>query len=96
MSEDSSVSSAPYRVEVASPARRDLERLPSRIVHAVIEFISGPLAENPCRLSKPLRDELAGIRSARRGDYRTLLRIDDSGHTIVIVRIDHRAHAYRT
>ncbi|QTI69632.1 type II toxin-antitoxin system RelE family toxin [Gordonia polyisoprenivorans] len=95
MSEDPGCSPDPYRVEVASPARRDLERLPSRIVHAVIEFISGPLAENPHRLGKPLRDQLEGLRSARRGDYRILLRIDDSGHTIIIVRIDHRAHAYR-
>ncbi|MDF3281593.1 MULTISPECIES: type II toxin-antitoxin system RelE/ParE family toxin [unclassified Gordonia (in: high G+C Gram-positive bacteria)] len=95
MSEDAVGSPDPYRVEVAFPARRDLQRLPSRIVHAVIEFISGPLAENPHRLSKPLRDELDGLRSARRGDYRVLLRIDESGHTIIIVRIDHRAHAYR-
>lgn len=79
----------PYRVEVASPpARRDLQRLPSRIVHAVIEFISGPLAGNPHRLSKPLRNDLAGLHSARRGDYRVLLRIDDPNHTIVVVRID--------
>ncbi len=86
----------PFRVELASPARRDLGKLPERIVHAVIEFISGPLAENPHRLSKPLRDELAGLHSARRGDYRVLLRIDEDAHVVVIVRIDHRAHAYHT
>ncbi|MGP3705586.1 type II toxin-antitoxin system RelE family toxin, partial [Gordonia paraffinivorans] len=45
--------------------------------------------------SKPLRDDLADLHSARRGDYRILLRIDDPDHTIVIVRINHRAHAYR-
>ena len=96
MSDAPTDSPAPYLVEVASPARRDLQRLPSRIVHAVIEFISGPLAGNPHRLSKPLRDDLVGLHSARRGDYRVLLRIDDPNHTIVVVRIDHRAHAYRT
>ena len=96
MSDNPTDSADEYRVEVASPARRDLQRLPSRIVHAVIEFISGPLAGNPHRLSKPLRDDLEGLRSARRGGYRILLRIDDPHHTIVIVKIDHRAHAYRT
>ncbi|MEO9330571.1 type II toxin-antitoxin system RelE family toxin, partial [Gordonia aurantiaca] len=40
--------------------------------------------------------DLEGLHSARRGDYRILLRIDDPNHTIVIVKIDHRAHAYRT
>ncbi|WP_080512573.1 type II toxin-antitoxin system RelE family toxin [Rhodococcus opacus] len=71
--------------------------LPPRIVHAVIEFISGPLADNPHRLGKPLRDDLAGLHSARRGDYRILFRIDDPNQTIVVVvGIDHRAHVYRT
>lgn len=88
--------SATYTVEVASPARRALSRLPGRVVHAIIEFISGPLAAHPHRLRKPLRNELEGLRSARRGDYRILLRIDEEQHTIVIVDIDHRAHIYRT
>ncbi|NCL74834.1 type II toxin-antitoxin system RelE/ParE family toxin [Rhodococcus sp. YH1] len=86
---------APYDVAIASPARRALSRLPGRIVHAVVEFISGPLAENPHRLSKPLRNDLAGLRSARRGDYRILLRVDDDHRTLLIVDIDHRAHIYR-
>ncbi|MGB6246296.1 type II toxin-antitoxin system RelE family toxin [Gordonia sp. (in: high G+C Gram-positive bacteria)] len=66
------------------------------MVHAVVEFIAGPLAENPHRLSKPLRDELDGLRSARRGDYRVLLRIDEPQHTIVVLDIGHRSHIYRT
>lgn len=92
----SSETAAPYNVEVASPARRALSRLPSRVVHAIIEFISGPLASHPLRLSKPLRNELEGLRSARRGDYRVLLRVDEEKHAITIIDIDHRAHIYRT
>jgi mRNA interferase RelE/StbE len=84
-----------YRVEVAAPALRDLRRLPAKIAAAIIEFITGPLAENPQRLSEPLRSELAEYRSARRGDYRVLLRIDDDGQTILITAIRHRAHVYR-
>ena len=77
------------------PARRDLRRLPARIGAAIIEFITGVLAENPQRLSKPMRGELAAYRSACRGEYRVVFRIDDADHTIVIVAIDHRAHIYR-
>ena len=84
-----------YRVEVAGPARRDLQRLSGKIAAAIIEFITGPLADNPHLLSKPLRIELAAYRSARRGDYRVLFRIDDDQHTIVIVSVSHRAHIYR-
>lgn len=90
------MSAEPYGVEFASAAKRSLARLPGRIVHAVVEFIAGPLAENPHRLSKPLRFELEGTRSARRGDYRVLLRIDEPRHVIVVLQIDHRAHVYRT
>ncbi|MFT4128006.1 MAG: type II toxin-antitoxin system RelE/ParE family toxin [Gordonia sp. (in: high G+C Gram-positive bacteria)] len=87
---------APYAVEFASAAKRSLARLPGRVVHAVIEFVAGPLAENPRRLSKPLRNDLDGTYSARRGDYRILLRIDEPHRTLVILDINHRAHIYRT
>ena len=85
----------PYRVEVDGPARRNLQRLPHKIAGAIIKFITGPLADNPHRLSKPLRGELASYRSARRGDYRVLLRIDDDRHALLIVAINHRAHINR-
>lgn len=89
------INDRPYHVEVAGSARRDLRRLSSKIAAAIIEFITGPLAENPRRLSKVLRGELAAYRSARRGDYRVLFRIDDEKQTIVIVAVNHRAHIYR-
>lgn len=85
----------PYRVEVSGPARRDLRRLPAKIARAIVEFLTGPLAENPQRLSKPLRGELSAYRSARRGDYRVMFRIDDNEHTVVVVTVSHRAHIYR-
>ncbi|OQZ99416.1 type II toxin-antitoxin system RelE family toxin [Mycolicibacter algericus] len=85
----------PYRVEVDGPAQRDLQRLPHKTAAAIVEFITGALADNPARLSKPLRAELARYRSARRGDYRVLLRIDEDRRVVLVVGIKHRAHAYR-
>ena len=84
-----------YRVELAGEARRDLHRLPAKVATAIIEFITGPLAGNPARLSKPLTNEFAPYRAARRGDYRVLIRIDEAAHAVLVVRIDHRAHVYR-
>ncbi len=60
-----------------------------------MEFIYGPLAANPYRLGKPLVGELAGLRSARRGAYRVIYRIDTAYVVVEVVHIDHRAHAYR-
>lgn len=85
----------PYRVELAGEARRGLHRLPAKIAAVMIEFITGPLADSPARLSKPLTNELAAYRSARRGDYRVLIRIDAPARTVLVVRVDHRADVYR-
>jgi len=68
---------------LSSSAIRDLDRIPPRVVPAVLEFIYGPLTENPRRLGKPLRDDFAGECSARRGSYRILYRLDDARHLIV-------------
>lgn len=84
-----------YRVEISSAARRQLQRLPERVAVAIVEFLTAVVPEDPARLSKPLTGELAGLRSARRGDYRVLLWIDEAEGTVVVVRVAHRAHAYQ-
>jgi mRNA interferase RelE/StbE len=85
-----------YRVEWSGPAQRDMARLPSRVALAVLVYVDERLAENPHRLSKPLAGELHGNRTARNGDYRILLRVDDDPQIIWILRVDHRAHVYRS
>ena len=87
----------PYELIVAPPAVRALQtKLPEPVAAAVIEFLTGSLIENPHRVGKPLRGDLAGIHSARRGTYRVLYRINDNRHEVVVIRIDHRRGAYRT
>ena len=85
----------PHRIELASEARRSLHRLPAKIAAAIIEFITGPLADNPARLSNSLTNELAALRAARRGDYRVLIRLDETEHVVLVLHIAHRADAYR-
>jgi mRNA interferase RelE/StbE len=84
-----------YEVRIASTARRQLSRLPDRSAVAVVEFITTVLPQNPLRLSKPLTGEFEGLRSARRGDYRVLIELDEDARTVLVVRIAHRADAYR-
>ena len=83
-----------WDVRVMAPARRQLERLPTAIAAAVLETL-GAIASNPRRLGKPLRFELEGCFSARRGPYRIVYRIDDAAHTVVVLAIAHRADIYR-
>jgi mRNA interferase RelE/StbE len=88
------VSETPWDVRVRPPARRQLDRLPISVVGAVIETL-GAIAGNPCRLGKPLRFELEGFWSARRGPYRIVYRIDDQEHAVLVVAVAHRADVYR-
>ena len=78
------------------PARRALsEQLPEAVAGAVIEFLTTALVWQPRRVGKPLRDELAGIWTARRGTYRVLYRIHEDAHEVVVLRIEHRRDVYR-
>lgn len=86
----------PYRVELSRPAARALGRLSPKIVDAVLRFLDGPLADNPMRVTKPLGAELEGLRSGYVGiSYRVLVRIDDEARLVQVMRIAHRADAYR-
>ena len=76
-------------------AQRSLRKVPTKVGHAVIEFVYGPLAENPQRVGKALRLDLAGLHSARRGDFRVIYRIDSDADRVDIVAIEHRSDAHR-
>ena len=82
---------------VSRPAARAIaESLPEPVAAAVIDFITGSLLKNPRRVGRELRNELAGIHSARRGSYRVVYRIDDNERTVTALRVDHRGDVYRT
>jgi mRNA interferase RelE/StbE len=84
-----------WDVQFAPSALRGLDRLPPRIAPAIIEFVTRTLPRNPEQLSKPLRGEFEGLHSARRGDYRVLFSLDRDTRVLLVVRVAHRADAYR-
>ena len=84
-----------YEVSFTGGALRDLEAPPAAIAWAVIAFCDGPLTENPKRVGKALRNQLAGLHSACRGEYRVIYRIDELVITVDVIRIRHRSRAYR-
>jgi len=84
-----------WDVRLAPSAIRDLDRLSPRVMPAIIEFLYGPLADNPHRLGKPLRADFEGSYGARRGSYRVLFDIKEAEHVVRVYRISARATAYR-
>ena len=89
MSEDN------FSVAWSGPARRALARLPEKAAAAAVEFLYGSLAARPRQVGKPLKLGLAGLHSARRGDYRVIYRIDDQRHVVTVLAIEHRSDVYR-
>jgi mRNA-degrading endonuclease RelE of RelBE toxin-antitoxin system len=84
-----------YEVVLSPRAKRAIERdLPEAVACAVVDFLYGPLAEDPYRVGKPLRLELEGYWSARRGQYRVIYSIHDDQVLVRVVRISHRADVY--
>lgn len=90
------MSIAQYEVRVTSPAARDLNRVPQKILPAILDFIYGPLAHNPHRVGAPLGPPLDGLYGARRGSYRIIYKIETETVTVHVVRVGHRADIYRT
>lgn len=86
-----------YELVLTPPARRALaDRLPEAVASAVIEFVTTALVQQPRRVGKPLRAELDGVWSARRGTYRVLYRVREQPREVVVLRIEHRRDVYRS
>jgi mRNA interferase RelE/StbE len=85
-----------FEVRVAPTAARQLsDRLPEAVAAACIEFVFGPLAENPHTVGAPLRAPFEGQWRARRGEYRVRYEIDNDKRTVSVLDIDHRRDIYR-
>ena len=85
----------PWELVVAAPATRSLDRLSEGVAAAIVEFMLGPLVEQPTVVGKPLRRELTGYWSSRRGSYRIVYRLEYEDHRVIVVRIEHRSDVYR-
>jgi hypothetical protein len=62
-----------YTIVLTPAARRRLDKLPLPAATALFEHLTGPVAANPYRLSKPLDTPFDQVRSARRGEASTAL-----------------------
>jgi mRNA interferase RelE/StbE len=60
------------------------------------KVINGNTFASSARIGKPLREELAGVWSARLGtERRVVYRIDESKHSVAVEDIQHRSTVYR-
>jgi len=59
----------PYTVTFTPAARRRMDKLSLDAAVALYEHITGPVAEAPRRLGKPLEQPYDGVWTTRRGGY---------------------------
>jgi mRNA interferase RelE/StbE len=84
-----------HQAVLTGSALRSLQAVPPRVAEPLVAFIFGGLAADPRRRGKPLQRELEGLWAARRGDFRIIYRLDEDMKTMYILKIAHRANAYR-
>jgi mRNA-degrading endonuclease RelE of RelBE toxin-antitoxin system len=84
-----------YEVEIMPEGLPHLNRLPDKVRAAVLKTILGSIADDPQRAGKPLRGELEGLSSARRGEFRVIYEIDEAAGVVLVHRAKHRRSVYR-
>jgi mRNA interferase RelE/StbE len=84
-----------YTIFFTPAARRRLDKLPLPAATALYERLTGPVAENPYRLGKPLDAPFDDVWTTRRGDYRALYTIDDRERVVTVLAVAHRRDAYK-
>lgn len=85
-----------FTVRITATASRAIGRMDPKVIDAVLAFISGPLAVNPMRVTKPLTGGLQGQRSGYVGiAFRVLVEIDESQRIVWVLKVAHRTDLYR-
>jgi mRNA interferase RelE/StbE len=82
-----------YTLQIARPARKDLEALPAKVQDRIVEAIEELLDDPHPHGCKKLKGSDDAYR-IRVGDYRVIYEIDDDKIVVFVVRIRHRKDAY--
>ena len=84
-----------YRVQLASSASRELQKLPAKVVRRVFPELEA-LASNPRPQGCKKLQGGANEWRIRVGDYRIVYAIDDAEKIIDVARIAHRREVYKS
>lgn len=87
-----------WSVEFDDRALRELRKLDSQVQRRILKYLKERVAttEDPRRIGKPLRQNLAGLWRYRVGDYRLICRMEDSRLVVLVLVIGHRREVYES
>ena len=87
-----------WKVEVTPAARRNLAQIDRQAAERILRFLTERAAKqpDPRELAVSLRGaENRGLWRYRIGDYRVIVRIQNTVMTILVVEVGHRREVYR-
>ncbi len=84
-----------YKVRWHEDVWKDLRDLDKELALKVIHRITRYLVQDPLKLGKPLKENLAGLFRYRFGDYRIMYVVDIPEEMITILKVRHRKDIYR-
>ena len=82
-----------YSVELKASARKELERLPAKLIQRIFPKLEGLASEPRPAGCKKLKGGQREWR-IRVGDYRVVYTIDDEKLLVSVMRIRHRSEVY--
>ena len=83
-----------YSVELKASARKELERLPAKLIQRIFPKLEGLASEPRPAGCKKLKGGQRDWR-IRVGEYRVIYAVDDGKGTVDILVIRHRSETYR-
>ena len=87
-----------WKVELATAAERELDKLDPQTARRIISFLHSRVAQldDPRSIGEALKgSELGAFWKYRVGDYRIIASIEDGALRILVVRIGNRREVYR-
>lgn len=87
-----------WKVELATAAERELDKLDPQTARRIISFLHSRVAQldDPRSIGEALKgSELGAFWKYRVGDYRIIASIEDGALRILVVRIGNRREIYR-
>ena len=87
-----------WRIEFAPAADRELDKLDRPVAKRIVKFLYERIAplDDPRSIGKPLKgSQLGEFWRYRVGDYRVIVRIENTVLLVLVLRIGHRKTIYK-
>lgn len=85
-----------WKIEFTRSAEKELSKLDRPVAQRILRFLKDRVVNDPRSVGEPLKAELTGFWRYRVGNYRLYADIQDEHVLVLVVKVGHRRHVYRT